>query len=70
METFANFSSLGLVWVKDFSHLIIARKKCQIFTVSAKIWHFPGPSVIIGFEEIHEYQWFAGRQQEVFIPKS
>ena len=28
-----------------------------------------GPSVIIGLGKIQSYQWFASRQQEVFILK-
>ena len=30
---------------------------------------FFGPSVIIGSQKTQIYQWFAGRQQEVFILK-
>ena len=51
--------------------ILIKLQSCIISGDRRTIWHCMsirlGPSVIIGLEKIREYQWFAGRQQEVFI---
>lgn len=42
-------------------------KKSSVHNIKSVMNTRYGRSVIIGFQKTQIYQWFAGRQQEVFI---